>query len=49
MSKYRKIGYKKNTKRNVGAELEGMLFALETLLLTLPTVFWTKQEKKIFI
>lgn len=32
MSKYRKRGYKKNTKRNVGAELEGMLFALETLL-----------------
>ena len=32
MSKYRKRGYKKNTKRNVSAELEGMLFALETLL-----------------
>ena len=32
MSKYRNRGYKKNTKRNVGAELEGMLFALETLL-----------------
>ena len=32
MSKYRKRGNKKNTKRNVGAELEGMLFALETLL-----------------
>lgn len=32
MSKYCKRGYKKNTKRNVGAELEGMLFALETLL-----------------
>ena len=32
MSKYRKRGYKKNIKRNVGAELEGMLFALETLL-----------------
>ena len=32
MNKYRKRGYKKNTKRNVSAELEGMLFALETLL-----------------
>lgn len=32
MSKYHKRGYKKNAKRNVGTELEGMLFALEMLL-----------------
>ena len=32
MSKYHKIGYKKNAKRNVGTELEGMLFAIEMLL-----------------
>lgn len=32
MSKYHKRGYKKNAKRNVGTELEGMLFAIEMLL-----------------
>lgn len=32
MSKYHKRGYKKNAKRNVGTELDGMIFALEMLL-----------------
>ena len=32
MSKYRNRGYKKNTKRNVGAELEGILLSVEMLL-----------------
>ena len=45
MSKYRNRGYKKNTKRNVGAELEGMLFALETLLdITIGVLDETRNE-----
>ena len=45
MSKYRKRGYKKNTKINVGAELEGMLFALETLLdITNGVLYETRNE-----
>ena len=32
MSKYHKRGYKKNAKRNVGTELEGILLSVEMLL-----------------